>query len=170
MRVYELAKMLGVESRVLIPELIRLGIEVTSHSNALHEDSVQKAVKAMAEKGVTIQPGQSVQTIGKKKAGSAKHSLKVSDGSTKGREEKKRGQKSTSLLESEEPPKHEKKRILFKRRKDPPVLSVDAPDELLASEEDAEQGSSDVMPVEPMLTFSQETMDPFSCCRTRDGF
>ena len=33
MRVYELAKQLGMENRELIPELKRLGIPVASHSS-----------------------------------------------------------------------------------------------------------------------------------------
>ena len=41
MRVYELAKQLGMENRELIPELKRLGIPVASHSSALDEDSVR---------------------------------------------------------------------------------------------------------------------------------
>ena len=38
MRVYELAKQLGMENRELIPELKRLGIPVASHSSALDEE------------------------------------------------------------------------------------------------------------------------------------
>ena len=44
MRVYELAKKLGMDSRALIPELVRLGIEVTSHSNTLGDDDVKKSI------------------------------------------------------------------------------------------------------------------------------
>ncbi|HSA65023.1 MAG TPA: translation initiation factor IF-2 [Nitrospira sp.] len=47
MRVYELAKQLGMENRDLIPELKRLGISVASHSSALETDAVQKALEKL---------------------------------------------------------------------------------------------------------------------------
>ena len=47
MRVYELAKQLGMENRDLIPELKRLGISVVSHSSALGTDAVQKALEKL---------------------------------------------------------------------------------------------------------------------------
>jgi translation initiation factor IF-2 len=47
MRVYELAKQLGMENRDLIPELKRLGITVASHSSALEPDAVQKALEKL---------------------------------------------------------------------------------------------------------------------------
>lgn len=50
MRVYELAKQLGMENRDLIPELKRLGIAVASHSSALDEDTVQKALEKLGPK------------------------------------------------------------------------------------------------------------------------
>ena len=50
MRVYELAKQLGMENRDLIPELKRLGIAVASHSSALEPDAVQKVLDKLAPK------------------------------------------------------------------------------------------------------------------------
>jgi translation initiation factor IF-2 len=50
MRVYELAKQLGMENRDLIPELKRLGITVASHSSALEPDAVQKALEKLSPK------------------------------------------------------------------------------------------------------------------------
>ncbi|HEX8749773.1 MAG TPA: translation initiation factor IF-2 [Nitrospira sp.] len=50
MRVYELAKQLGMENRDLIPELKRLGITVASHSSALEPDAVQKALEKLGSK------------------------------------------------------------------------------------------------------------------------
>src|SRR5215467_2702471 len=50
MRVYELAKQLGMENRDLIPELKRLGITVASHSSALEADAVQKALEKLGPK------------------------------------------------------------------------------------------------------------------------
>ena len=53
MRVYELAKQLGMENRDLIPELKRLGITVASHSSALEPDVVQKALEKLGPKQKT---------------------------------------------------------------------------------------------------------------------
>ena len=53
MRVYELAKPLGMENRDLIPELKRLGISVASHSSALEPDAVQKALEKLGPKQKT---------------------------------------------------------------------------------------------------------------------
>ena len=50
MRVYELAKQLGMENRDLIPELKRMGITVASHSSALDNDVVQKALEKLGPK------------------------------------------------------------------------------------------------------------------------
>jgi len=50
MRVYELAKQLGMENRDLIPELKRMGIAVASHSSALEEDAVHKALEKLGPK------------------------------------------------------------------------------------------------------------------------
>src|SRR5262245_395930 len=50
MRVYELAKQLGMDNRDLIPELKRMGIAVASHSSALEEESVQKALAKLGPK------------------------------------------------------------------------------------------------------------------------
>lgn len=50
MRVYELAKQLGMENRDLIPELKRLGITVASHSSALEDDAVQKVLEKLGPK------------------------------------------------------------------------------------------------------------------------
>ena len=50
MRVYELAKKLGMESRLLITELGRLGIEVSSHSNALDDETARRVIDAIQGK------------------------------------------------------------------------------------------------------------------------
>ena len=50
MRVYELAKKLGMENRVLIPELKKLGVSVSSHSSTLDDEIVQKALDKLASK------------------------------------------------------------------------------------------------------------------------
>jgi translation initiation factor IF-2 len=50
MRVYALAKQLGMENRDLIPELKRMGITVASHSSALDDDVVQKVLEKLSPK------------------------------------------------------------------------------------------------------------------------
>ena len=62
MRVHELAKKLGRESRVLIPELVNIGIAVSSHGNSLNEEQVQKALKVLAEK--PVEANDSTEAIG----------------------------------------------------------------------------------------------------------
>jgi translation initiation factor IF-2 len=62
MRVYELAKQLGMENRDLIPELKRLGIAVASHSSALEDDAVQKVLEKLG-------PGQKTAAKAVTKAG-----------------------------------------------------------------------------------------------------
>ena len=57
MRVYELAKKLGMENRALIPELKRLGISVASHSSALDDAAVQKALDHLTPKAGSGQKG-----------------------------------------------------------------------------------------------------------------
>ena len=48
MRVYELAKKLGMENKDLIPELKKMGVPVASHSSALDDDTVpEKPVMAL---------------------------------------------------------------------------------------------------------------------------
>lgn len=50
MRVYELAKQLGMENRDLIPELKRMGIAVASHSSALEDEAVHKVLEKLGPK------------------------------------------------------------------------------------------------------------------------
>ncbi|MBI3806380.1 MAG: translation initiation factor IF-2 N-terminal domain-containing protein, partial [Nitrospirae bacterium] len=50
MRVYVLAKQLGMENRDLIPELKRMGITVASHSSVLDDDVVQKVLEKLGPK------------------------------------------------------------------------------------------------------------------------
>lgn len=130
MRVYELAKKLGLESRGLIPELVRLGIEVTSHSNALGDDDVKKAMTALA--GNTSFP-------------SEKKELSQSDRRTEAvpksvKKQSVRGRRSREEQEEDErQAKPEKKHILIKRKKEEvepdsedgesPLLEADFPAE-----------------------------------------
>ncbi|MBS0171680.1 MAG: translation initiation factor IF-2 [Nitrospira sp.] len=93
MRVYELAKQLGMENRELIPELKRLGIPVASHSSALDDDSVRVAIEKLSSKARTGE-------------------------SAAGHEGKKSGRAKEHALVHEEPPKPDKKRILIKKKKE----------------------------------------------------
>ena len=106
MRVYELAKQLGMESRILISELVKLGIEVTSHSNALEDGDAERAISALQGKS----PESSLSGGGTKKSSSVK--------STKAKGAGKGGNRTSGALGLDEPPKPEKKQILFKRKKE----------------------------------------------------
>lgn len=112
MRVYELAKKLGKESRILIAELGKLGIAVSSHSNALSEKDLQKALKALS--GKADRPT----TVRKKATGSlkpGKTAKKPSASPAKGRGQAAREKEKAA---EEEVRKPEKKHILIKRRKE----------------------------------------------------
>jgi translation initiation factor IF-2 len=138
MRVYELAKQLGMENRDLIPELKRLGIAVASHSSALDEEAVQKTLSKLAPKAKAAlksagKPDGS-KPEGKKEAAVRKapahpHEPKtaVADKTREAAREPGRtsGQKSAPAV-IEEPPKLEKKRILFKRKKTEEELGGEA--------------------------------------------
>ena len=112
MRVYELAKKLGKESRILIAELGKLGIAVSSHSNALSEEDVQKALKALSGKAA-LQPATRKKATGSLKPGKA--AKKPSASPAKGRGQAAREKEKAAEEEIRKP---EKKHILIKRRKE----------------------------------------------------
>ncbi|NWF73152.1 MAG: translation initiation factor IF-2 [Nitrospirae bacterium] len=112
MRVYALAKQLGMENRDLIPELKRMGITVASHSSALDDDVVQKVLEKLGPKlkahgktaGATADadPGRSERS----KVGIASdHATGAKAGS------------SLTAQAAEEPSKSDKRRILIKRKR-----------------------------------------------------
>lgn len=149
MRVHELAKKLGVESRKLIPELVRLGIEVTSHSNALDEADVQKATRALQGKHEDVHP--SISKSSRSQVREKKSPSKTLSRATKSRDSHKGTGRGSSVAEVEAPPKPEKKRILFKRKKEeevpvsePPVI----PSEMETAPISSSPEPSPVMPVE----------------------
>lgn len=131
MRVYELAKKLGIENKDLIPELKKMGVPVASHSSALDDDTVQKALDKLSPKA----------------KGAAKASGKASGddvvGKTRDTEVKHEGGHGAKAPVSkaaivEEPAKADKRRILIKRKKeDEPVeahvLVAPPPSEVEAS-------------------------------------
>ncbi len=105
MRVHEIAKKLGMESRLVIPELVRLGIQVTSHSNSVEDDAARWAIGVIQGKLPASQGppsgGTAGKTVGAKKMGSGR--LLVKKDSLRG--------------DSGEPKKPEKKHILIKKKK-----------------------------------------------------
>jgi len=112
MRVYALAKQLGMENRDLLPELKRMGITVASHSSALDDDVVQKVLEKLGPKlkahgktaGVTVDAdaGRSERS----KIGIASdHATGAKTGS------------SLATPVAEEPSKPDKRRILIKRKR-----------------------------------------------------
>jgi translation initiation factor IF-2 len=113
MRVYELAKKLGMENRVLIPELKKMGVPVASHSSVLTDENVQKALDKLAPKA---------KRAGKVAEGEAGHGAKSAHGAS---HTKAMAAKSKPV---EEPAKPDKRRILIKRKKE------DEPNEVISSE------------------------------------
>jgi translation initiation factor IF-2 len=108
MRVYELAKKLGMENRVLIPELKKLGVSVSSHSSTLEEEIVQKALDKLAAKSTS-------QGTGIEREVGAKLAEHTSRGKTV----------AAKGPVVEEPLKPDKRRILIKRKKeDEPVEAI----------------------------------------------
>ena len=119
MRVHEIAKKLGMESRLVIPELVRLGIQVTSHSNAVEDDAARWAMdviqgKVDAPKGAPPAEGVA-RNLGVKKAGGR---LLKKVGSASG----KAGVDATAP----ELKKPEKKHILIKKKKTEEELATEA--------------------------------------------
>ncbi|MCA1958922.1 MAG: translation initiation factor IF-2 [Nitrospira sp.] len=121
MRVYELAKKLGMENKTLLPELKKLGITVASHSSTLDDSDVQKVL----DKFLPTSKGEGQPGFGQ--GGRPAHD----HGSTRAE-----AVKSSTAEQSAKP---EKRRILIKRKKEEeptePVVPVSpsAPDLELAA-------------------------------------
>lgn len=111
MRVYELAKKLGMENKDLIPELKKMGVPVASHSSALDDDTVQKALDKLSPKakGAVKASGKASgdDVVGKIRDTEVKH-------------EGGHGAKASTSKAApvEEPAKADKRRILIKRKKE----------------------------------------------------
>jgi translation initiation factor IF-2 len=125
MRVYELAKKLGMENRVLIPELKKMGASVSSHSSTLDDEIVRKVLDKFGSKcksqgtGVEGEPG-------------AKSGEQPSHG------------KTMAAVRSqivEEPPKPDKRRILIKRKKEDEPAEVSVPAPIVEGERSAQPAS-----------------------------
>ena len=119
MRVYELAKKLGMENRALIPELKRLGISVASHSSALDEAAVQKALDQLTPKAGAGQKGLMASDGDQKKTSTGKAGISGRESKASQREEEAKSPfgGKISMAAVEEAPKADKKRILIKRKK-----------------------------------------------------
>ncbi len=133
MRVYELAKKLGMENRVLIPELKKMGVSVTSHSSALDDEIVEKVMGKLAPQS----KGQGAASEGgfPSKSISGAGQSRVSPG------------KSQPI---EEPAKPDKRRILIKRKKEEDPAEVLSSPPTLESERSSQLEPS-VHPEQPVL-------------------
>ncbi|MEE9181808.1 MAG: translation initiation factor IF-2 N-terminal domain-containing protein, partial [candidate division NC10 bacterium] len=125
MRVYELAKKLGMENRELIPELKRIGVAVASHSSALDEATVQQVLDKLTPKSESARKGPGKREGAGAVSGQGEELTKpaksgkgpgVSQESGSAGREVLKTQKSGSGV-AVEPPKPEKRRILIKRKK-----------------------------------------------------
>ena len=112
MRVYALAKQLGMENRDLIPELKRMGITVASHSSALDDDVVQKVLEKLGPK---------LKAHGKTTGAMAETDMGRSERSKMGiASDHAMGAKAGSSLATpaaEESSRSDKRRILIKRKR-----------------------------------------------------
>src|SRR5919106_4967656 len=104
MRVYELAKKLGMENRELIPELKRMGVPVTSHSSTLDEGSVEKVLDRLGGRAKLTGAAEKAAAKGDDKGGKKEPAGRKTAG------------KAAAAPVVEEPAKPDKRRILFKRR------------------------------------------------------
>ncbi|MBS0181867.1 MAG: translation initiation factor IF-2 [Nitrospira sp.] len=135
MRVYELAKKLGMENRVLIPELKKMGASVSSHSSTLDDEIVQKALDKLGSKA----KGQGTEIEG---ALGAKSGERASHGKTM----------AARSHVVEEPLKPDKRRILIKRkREDEPTEAISSAP-IVEGEHQAQPAPSLTVPTPPSST------------------
>ena len=125
MRVYELAKKLGMENRVLIPELKKMGVSVSSHSSTLDEEIIQKVLDKLATKSKS-------HGIGIEGEAGAKLAEHTSHGKTV-------AARSHAV---EEPLKPDKRRILIKRKKEEEPIEATASVSLVESERSTQPAPS----------------------------
>ncbi|MCB9776188.1 MAG: translation initiation factor IF-2 [Nitrospiraceae bacterium] len=111
MRVHEIAKKIGMESRLLIPELVRLGIQVSSHSNTVEDNMAKWAMNIILGKTpeTTPKPGDS--------SAPGPVGVKSSEGGRLLKKESSTSGRHRSEAVAEEPKKAEKKHILIKKKK-----------------------------------------------------
>ncbi len=133
MRVHEIAKKLGMESRLVIPELVRLGIQVTSHSNAVEDDAAQWAMDVL--QGKTAAP----KGFSPPEGGAGQGGMKKASGRLLKKGASASGKGSESLMTSE-PQKPAKKHILIKKKKTEEELAEEAEEFRSITEENAKGG------------------------------
>jgi translation initiation factor IF-2 len=119
MRVYELAKKLGMENKDLIPELKRMGIAVASHSSALEDAVAQLALEKLSQKAGTIHKGAGVgaEDNGEGTHGKAKTGKEGMDQAREPVSARPTLAKGTPLA-GEDVTKPDKRRILIKRKRE----------------------------------------------------
>ena len=132
MRVYELAKKLGMENRVLIPELKKMGVSVSSHSSTLDEEIVEKVLNKLTAKS----KGQGTGIEGEV-------GTKVTEHASQGKAAAAR----SSIVE--EPLKPDKRRILIKRKKEEEPIEAVASPSILETERSPLSAPSSIVPPPP---------------------
>lgn len=137
MRVYELAKKLGMENRVLIPELKKMGVSVSSHSSTLDEEIVQKVLDKLAAKSKSHGTGIEGEV-------GAKLTEHTSQGKTV----------AARSPVVEEPLKPDKRRILIKRKKEEEPIEAIAPASIVEAERSPQPPSSVVPTPSPVIEHS----------------
>ncbi len=144
MRVYVLAKQLGMENRDLIPELKRMGITVASHSSVLDDDVVQKILEKLGPKLKASGRDANAGLGERSKAGLASdHAVGVKAGS------------SHAVPAAEESPKSDKRRILIKRKR-----ADDAPIEEAASLPTVESAGKGGVLIDTLMVSSPSPAHP----------
>lgn len=130
MRVYELAKKLGMENRVLIPELKKMGVSVSSHSSTLDDETVQKVFEALGS--------------------TSKAQLPATEGdrAAKSTQEATRGKSMTARTQSMgDSAKPDKRRILIKRKKEDEPTEVPPHVPPVEGERSAQIGAAASVPI-----------------------
>jgi translation initiation factor IF-2 len=148
MRVYELAKKLGLENKTLLSELKKMGVSVASHSSALDDDIAQKVLDKFAP---------SAKGGGKTGEGSTPQGIKTAHDA----HHVKAGAVKSQVIE--QPAKPDKRRILIKRKKE------DEPNEVLSPAQAVEIESIPAVPTaaplsvvspEPPIAAEGESIQP----------
>ena len=114
MRVYELAKKLGMENRDLIPELKRLGIAVASHSSTLDDEAARLALEKIGPKVKSYKADEVVSSH--ELSGHGQDTKRVAKSKDAGGPHDTSSRLHTS--HTEEAARPDKKRILIKRKKE----------------------------------------------------
>ncbi len=160
MRVYELAKKLGMENRELIPELKRLGISVASHSSALDEPSVQRVMEHLAPGGESSRKAGTVAGEGEENKKPGWHS-RTAGGQHDPSLSRSAGKPSKAPVGvAADPPKPEKRRILIKRKKTEEELAAEASAAAIDSAAPAPASSSLAVPASPETTKTAHPLEP----------